>query len=151
LRSGHQAVSDDQAFRSEVTMNRRALLVLMLAAFSACLAGCGGSGGGGDSTAPTTGALTVTVGFGAVASGGSFCTGNGTISINSTVGPDQSQNYEFSGVSNSTPPACSTSVTFSRLNPGTWSIFDSSSGASCDEQVIAGSFAQASIVNGVCQ
>ncbi len=110
------------------------------------LGGCYHTRGPVTPTPPaTTGALVVSLGFGPVTTSGYFCTGAGTVTISSASGATQSQAYSFSGISSSTPPACSTGVTFGNLQPGTWTIQDSPSGVTCQKQVTAGPFTSATI------
>lgn len=113
--------------------------------------GCNGTGG--TVTPATTGSLTVNLGFGAVSTSGYFCGGNGTVTISSASGATQPQNYGFSGISSNTAPACTTAVTFSPLEPGTWNIQVLPIGASCQAQVTAGQNTQAKIRTdvGTCQ
>lgn len=101
--------------------------------------------GTGTGTPATTGALVVSLGFGPVSTSAYFCTGAGTVTISSASGATQSQGYSFSGISSSAPPACSVGVTFGNLQPGTWTIQDSPSGATCQKQVPAGQFTSATI------
>src|SRR3990172_913257 len=68
----------------------------------------------------TTGALGVTLGFGAVTTSGYQCTGQGTVTIRSAGGVTHSQSYSFSGSSSNTSPACQSVVTFPNLQPGSW-------------------------------
>jgi len=112
--------------------------------------GCGSMGGGTPPPPATTGALSLSIGFGAGSSGGSACTGGGTVTISGPAA-NQSQNYGFSGFSASTSPACSTGATFGNLKPGTWTI--KAGAATCQASVVAGQFASVTLRTdtGTCQ
>ena len=120
-----------------------------------------GSGGGGPNNPPpppTVGSIFVSMGYGAVTSTPSQCTGSGTITItpqNLTGSSGQStassQPFSYSGLSSTTPnePACQTTVNFTNLKPGTWKVSDGS--AACTANVVAGQGANIKIWNEVCQ
>lgn len=115
--------------------------------------GCGGSGGGTPIPPPTTGTLSVSLGFGAGSSSGYQCQGGGTVAVTSANGSAPPQNYGYSGISSNTSPACSTGVTFSNLQPGTWTIQVTPIGVTCQKQVTAGQLTPATIRTdvGTCQ
>lgn len=113
----------------------------------------GGNGGGGNPP-PKTGALSISLGFGAVTSPGYSCTGSATVTISSGTVGNHSQTYAFSGISSiTTPPACTTAVIFTNLEPGLWHITDLFSGANCYKQIAAGQITSATIrIDGrICQ
>lgn len=103
----------------------------LLAIFA--LGGCVTTDGGGTVTPPTTGSLSVSLGFGPATTSGYFCTGQGTVTISSASGATQSLGYSFSGISGNN--GCTTGVMFVNLQPGTWTIQDSPSGTTCQKQV----------------
>jgi len=124
-----------------------ALLALQLS-YGCCPPFCGG--GGGQST---TGSLAVTLGFGAVSSAPYQCSGQGSVTIRDASGVAQPpQTYSYSGYSSNTSPACTATVSFSNLQPGSWKIQDSG-GANCQRSVTAGQFTSVLIRTdvGVCQ
>lgn len=111
----------------------------LLAIFA--LGGCVTTGGGGTVTPATTGALSVSLGYGPGTSGPYstpyLCNGaGGTVTISSASGATQSQGYSFSGISDK--DGCTTGVTFGNLQPGTWTIQNSPSSVTCQKQVTAG-------------
>jgi hypothetical protein len=108
--------------------------------------GCGSSGG-----QATTGTIVVDMELGAYSASSYQCTGSGTITI-SLGSSSQSKNYSYSGYSSimQNVPACSaTPVTFSNLQPGTWTI--KTGRTTCTAQVTAGLQTVVQIVDGVCQ
>ena len=117
------------------------------------------SNGGGPSSPPaTTGAISVSTGFGAVTSTPYQCTGQGNItitpqSLTGTTGTNTSQKlpFSYSGFSSTTPnePACQQTVIFTALRTGSWQVTNGS--GVCTATVIAGSTATVKIWNGVCQ
>jgi hypothetical protein len=93
---------------------------------------------------PTSGVLSVALGFGAVTTAPHQCQGEGKISIvpvslsgTGGIAQSQSQNYRFSGLSENTPPSCRTNVMFLNLRPGTWNITEMG-GIACNDTVSAG-------------
>jgi hypothetical protein len=116
------------------------------------------TGPGGTATAQATvtvitvGVISVSMGFGAVTSTPYQCTGHGTVTIkpNDPAAPSQTQQFSYSGFSSTiAPPACQTTVTFTNLRPGTWSVTDGH--ATCTAAVTAGQFVTVKIWNEVCQ
>lgn len=101
----------------------------------------------------TTGILVVNIGFGASAASGYECKGNGTVRISSASGASQNQLFSFSGISSSSSPACNTAVTFSNLNPDTWTVQIVPVGIACSKQVVANNITTATIRvdGGTCQ
>lgn len=106
--------------------------------------------------APAGGAVFVGVGFGAVTSTPYQCAGGGTVTITPRAptggageASTQRRPFSYSGLSQMTPPACRTSVTFSNLAPGTWLVTDGI--ATCAAEVRAGQPTTVNIFNSACQ
>jgi hypothetical protein len=92
----------------------------------------------------------VSMGFGAVTSAPYQCSGQGTVTITESTGPTENQKFSYSGLSSTTaPPACPTTVTFTGLQPGTWSVTDGF--AKCTTAVTAGQPQTVKIWNEKCQ
>jgi hypothetical protein len=143
-----------------MTLQRSARIAAALLTFAAGIVTILATGSGSDTPAPppTTGSLSVEIGFGAVTSTPYQCTGSASVtitpgSLTGTAGTAtaQTQNITFSGMSSTTPnePACRQTVVFSNLRPGSWTV--SSGGASCPATVTAGQFSTVRIWNGACR
>jgi len=87
---------------------------------------------------PTTGSLLVGIEFGMGTETAHPCSGGGKLIITSPDGTDELYEYRFSGLSNHSYPACSTSLTLTNLQPGSWNVRDTETGVSCQKQVAVG-------------
>ncbi len=115
------------------------------------------SHGGTPPPPSTTGAISVSTGFGAVSSTPYQCTGSGTVtvtpqSLTGTTGNTQSQSqpYTYSGNSSTTPneAACQQNVFFGNLATGTWRVTNGF--GTCTATVVANQSATVKIWNGAC-
>jgi hypothetical protein len=138
--------------------SKRIVLNVAIASGLVCLtAACGNGGTPTEPQASLTGALIVSLGFGAPNQFPAPCTGDGTVTITpqnvtGTVGGTQQEKakYAYSGVSSTTDtPACRATVTFSELATGTWRVDDGVT--ACVGTVLGGNSATVKLWNSRCQ
>ena len=134
------------------------LLAVTAAGIFAIVASGGGGGGGGTPIPATTGAISVSMGFGAVSTPPYQCTGGGSVTITPVAltgtagnGATQTTPYSYSSLSSTTSnePACQQSLLFGNLRPGSWRVSDGTT--TCSANVVAGQSTTVKIWNRVCQ
>lgn len=116
------------------------IVTMLVASAALALGGCTLGGGPNQiEKKPKVGLLAVGLYYGVGAVGSAMCGGSGTVTIRSeATGQQISKGYGFSGLWNTTSPACQTGVTFEKLEPGLWTISSGNNSGICQKQVNPG-------------